>query len=173
MILDRLRTAVAKGISSDILTLEAVPAGEKPMLEVDYHIYPDGTLGPYTKTARRSLGKKTKTLLGLLRWYSTDWVIVVRSLGEKKEASFRLQSRPVSQLHYTSEEGDPTWAIYAVMLYSGFYDMSASLIRSFGLDPGPAPNTFTYNAVASNQTEEDDPVRPFKPRPKPFPFPDR
>jgi hypothetical protein len=165
VILNRLRAAVQGRISGDILTLEAVPAGELPMLEVGYHIYAGGRLGVYTGADQE--------VIGLMRWYETNWVITVRSLGEKKEVRFKLKSAPASKLTYDIQPGDPEWGAYAVILYSGFYDMSASLIRSFGLDPGPAPNSFTFDAVARNKADEPDKplgVPPWQPK---FPFPDK
>ena len=55
----------------------------------------------------------------------------------------------------------------AVTLYSAFYDMSARMIRNFALDPGKAPNSFTFNAVATNK-EDAPPVAPMFPQVPPF-----
>jgi len=169
VILTRLRDAVGKGISPDILTLEAVPKGEFPMLEVDYHIFAGGRLGFYHKDVGVN-GIPKDELIGLLRWYETDWVIVVRSLGEKKETSFRLTSAPAPQLTYDPRSDDPDWAIYAIVVYSSFYDMSARLIRSFGLDPGPTPTFITFSGTMTNKV--DEPVNRFPPFNPLLPQPD-
>ena len=84
----------------------------------------------------------------------------------KKRFVYNLRSEPGSNLTYDSEPSDPSLAIYAVILYSGFYDMSARLIRNFGLDPGPAPNAFSFAAVARNA-----PPEPEKPKLPQFGFP--
>ena len=54
----------------------------------------------------------------------------------------------------------PAWGVYAVILYSGFYDMSAKLIEGFGQDPGPPHNTFSLadaGGTANKETETDKP----------------
>ena len=55
---------------------------------------------------------------------------------------------------------DPSWAPYAILLYSNFYDMSARLIEGFALDPGPKPNTFSFAATASTKPAGERPKRP-------------
>jgi hypothetical protein len=150
VILGRLRDAVARGINADVLTLEPAAAGATPVMEVAYHIHAAGALGLYSDT-----DKKPK---GLLRWYAINWTITIRPPGEPKAFVYDLASEPGLNLTYDEEPGDPSWAVYAVVLYSGFYDMSARLIRNFGLDPGPAPNAFTFGAVARNRPDEPPPL---------------
>jgi hypothetical protein len=150
VILGRLRAAVQRGINADILTLEPVGKGQSPVMEVAYHIRADGSLGLYTGDAH--------TVKGLLRWYETQWRIVFHPPGTGAALVYELNSKPGKSLTYDAHDGDPDWAVYAVILYSGFYDMSARLIRGFGLDPGPPPNAFTFDAVARTKMEDD----PFK-----------
>jgi hypothetical protein len=173
VILERLRDAVGKGINADIMTLELllrdehtvmeVPA-QVPVIEVAYHIFAGGELGTYTA--------ENKRLVGLLRWYDIGWTITIRPPGTDQTFVFKLQSQPGEKITYDREQGDPSWAIYAVLLYSGFYDMSARMIRNFGLDPGPIPNAFSF--AAATRTARDEPNLPFTPNPflpKPDPFP--
>jgi len=148
VILERLGTAVQRGIHADILTMEAVPAGSNPVIEVAYHILADGDLGIYTDP--------NKKLVGLLRWYAINWTITIRPPGMDKSYVYRLRSLPGAKLTYDSDPSDPKWAIYAVLLYSGFYEMSARLIQNFGLDPGETPNAFSYAATARHAPKIDD-----------------
>ena len=161
VILDRLRAAIRKGINADIITLEPAAKGQAPMMEVGYHVFADGNLGTYTGM--------DKHLVGLLRWYSISWTITIRPPGaEQALFVYTIQSEPGAKLTYDSEPSDPSWAIYAVLLYSGFYDMSARLIRNFGLDPGVVPNAFSFAAATRNEPDKPDvPDDPFKNFPPP------
>jgi hypothetical protein len=62
----------------------------------------------------------------------------------------------LERLQYEPQVRDPDWAFYAVIFYSAFYDMGDRLIRTFGQDPGPPPESFTFGAVTSVETLTDD-----------------
>src|SRR5262249_35842751 len=95
--------------------------------------------------------------------------------GTDKVHVCRLGSLPAANLNYEAAPNDPDWAPYAIILYSGFYDMSARMIRNFALDPGKAPNAFTFNAVASNKADPPGlppaPAPPVRPGFPPIPVP--
>jgi hypothetical protein len=161
VILERLSAAVQKGVKDEILTLRAAEPGQVPVLEVAYHIAAQGNLYLYTVTESQAPGMPVaQNVKGLLRGYNVDWTITVRPPGADKTHVCKLGSVPASSLNYDSAPGDPDWAPYAIILYSGFYDLSARLIQNFALNPGPAPNAFSFNAVASNKP---DPAPPFNP----------
>jgi hypothetical protein len=158
VILERLRHAVSKGIDSNVLALEPVPPGEQPMIEVGYHVVAAGALGTYSG--------EDKKIAGLLRWYAIDWTITIRPPKTERAFEYKVRSLPGQKLTYDSDPGDPSWAVYAVILFSGFYDMSANVIRTFGLDPGEAPNAFSFAAVARSRPDDkkDEPDREKKDR---------
>jgi hypothetical protein len=149
VILDRLRAAIGKGIGSDVLALEPAPPGRPAAIEVVYHTYAPGRLYLYTASARdgsRYGGSSTaEEVKGLLRGYEVNWTITVRPPRGGAPFVCKLGSSPATNLNYDSRPGDPDWAPYAIILYSGFYDMSSRLIRNFGLDPGPTPSSFTFD----------------------------
>ena len=154
VILERLIAAVRQGVREDILTLRAAEPGQVPVLEVAYHISAQGNLYTYTMTDNTVAGAAPRNnVKGLLRGYSIDWTITVRPPGTDKVHVCQLGSVPASNLNYDAAPGDPDWAPYAIILYSGFYDMSARLIRNFALDPGKPPNAFTFGAVASTKAD--------------------
>lgn len=169
IILERLRAAVQQGLKQDILTLEPVSPGQKPVMEVAYHVTPPGGLYIYTETQTNefgfAFGNETVTVKGLLRGYNVGWTIKVNPPGGDQEYVCEIDSQPATSLNYDSHETDPEWAPYAILLYSAFYDMSDVMIRGFALDPGPAPNAFSFDAVASNQADVID----FGPQNNPFP----
>lgn len=156
VILRRLQAAITRGIRSDILTLEAAQPGEPAMLEVGYHIFAPGRLYLYTETITRTgyggsgLGS-TEKVKGLLRGYEVDWTITVRPPGTKPAFECKLGSSPATSLNYDSKSGDPDWSPYAVILYSGFYDMSSRLIRNFGLDPGPDRTRISFAQATGDE----------------------
>src|SRR5262249_39377026 len=90
-----------------------------------------------------------QTVKGLLRSYWINWEITVRAPNGASEV-FRLPSQPEKELTYDDRKGDPEWAPYAILLYSGFHDMSTRLIREFGLTPQPAPTRFTFAQATGN-----------------------
>lgn len=148
VIYERLTGAVQKAIKADVLTLRPVPPGEQPMIEVRYKIVPSGSLYLYTSTVPELL---IKTVKGLIRGYTLKWEIVVRPPGAPEPLRYTVASQPLSALNYDPESTDPEWAPYAILLYSAFYDLSDRMIRAFALDPGPAPNAFTFRATAATK----------------------
>lgn len=152
VILQRLGAAVQQGVRDDILTLRAAEPGQTPVIEVAYHISAQGNLYTYTMLDSPAPDAQRK-VKGLLRGYVIDWTITVRPPGAGKAHVCQLGSLPASNLNYEATPNDPDWAPYAIILYSGFYDMSARLIRNFALDPGKPPNAFTFDAVASTKAD--------------------
>jgi hypothetical protein len=144
MILRRLSESVRRVLGADLLSFRSARAGEAPMLEVRFHVRPSGILYTYTMTRENRSGGDTKTVEGLLRGYEIDWTLTLRPYGAAAARTVTLGSSPVAKLHYRSRPTDPEWAPYAVILYSCFYDFSDRLIRNFGVDPGPVPDTFTF-----------------------------
>ena len=157
VIQERLTDAVKRAIKAEILALKPVAKGQPPVITIRYHIKPSGMM--YTYTINQENG--VRDVVGLLRGYSVDWEIVVRPPGTTKEFVVKIASQPLSQLKYDSEPSDPEWAPYAIILYSAFYDLSDRMIRSFAIDPGPSPNSFSFAAAASVKTM-DKPNDPFK-----------
>jgi hypothetical protein len=145
VILERLSAAVKTVINQDVLTFRAADPGEKPMIEIAYHIQPSGRLYLYVESGPFGLKRFNRTVKGIIRGYEIKWSITVRPPSDSGgEFVWVLDSVGLSKLNYDSQSGDPEWAPYAVVLYSGFYDMAGRLIRNFGLEPGPAPDTFTF-----------------------------
>jgi hypothetical protein len=165
VILDRLRDALQKAIKQDILALAPVEAGQKPILEVGYHIFAPGRLYLYTSRGGPG-GDKVK---GLLRGYEINWIITFRPPGADRPFPCKLGSQPATNLNYDAQQGDPDWAPYAIILYSAFHDMSSRLIRGFALDPGPSPNAFSFAAVARHKA--DEPKKPDLPKWPGMPWP--
>jgi hypothetical protein len=147
VILDRLRSAVKKVLASDILSLEPAEAGTTPTIEVAYHAFTPGKLYLYTATSAFGL----ESVKGLIRGYEVDWTITIRPPGGEQTFECKLGSQPASQLKYKSESGDPDWAPNAILLYSDFFDMSSRLIRNFAIEPGPAPDSYTFAAATVNE----------------------
>jgi hypothetical protein len=170
LILERLRESMRKVLKTDILSLEAAPRGVKPTIEVAYRTYAPGMLYLYTTEQRAQpfapawqppgggfgmpggqrpggfgMGLPQKIVKGLLRGYHHDWTITIHPPGGGEPRVARLQSSPAQDLKYDTRPGDPEWGAYAVILYSGFHDMSNRLIASFGLQPPPAPTVFTFD----------------------------
>ncbi|MFO0878346.1 MAG: hypothetical protein U0840_13475 [Gemmataceae bacterium] len=152
VILDRLSDAVKTAIKQEVLSFKPAPRGQKPNIEVAYHVYPAGGLYLYVETGLFGMEKKTK---GLIRGYNIKWTITVRPPGNGGQFVWDLESEALANLTYDRQPGDPAWAPYAVVLYSGFYDMGSRLIENFGLNPGPAPNAFTFEAVARQRSEPE------------------
>jgi hypothetical protein len=147
VILDRLRAVLAQAIKHDIMVLQPVEAGQKAALEVGYHIFAPGRL--YLYTAGDGPGRER--VKGLLRGYEINWTITFLPPGAEEPFPCKLGSQPALSLNYSSHPSDPDWAPYAIILYSAFHDMSSRLIRGFALDPGPAPNSFSFDAVATHK----------------------
>lgn len=147
VILERLQDALSRGIKADVLTLEAAPAGEAAAIEVGYRVRPTG--GLYLYNFRDASG--AESVKGLIRGYDIGWDIAVRPPGAAEPFAWKLESQPLNQLNYARDPSDPDWAPYAIVLFSGFHDLSDRLIRQFGLDPGPAPDRFTFAAAASTE----------------------
>ncbi|VTR99635.1 hypothetical protein [Tuwongella immobilis] len=144
VIFERIRAAFQQAIQQDVLEFDLAEAGAIPTFQVAYRIFPSGRLYLYTDSDNNSIK-------GLLRGYDIAWTIRIRPDGDKREFTKKIQSEPLRELKYDANPSDPAWAPYAVILYSSFYDMSARLIRGFALNPGTAPNSFSFSAVASNQ----------------------
>jgi hypothetical protein len=151
VILARLKESVEKMLGADILTFEPVQGGAEPMLLVAYHTYPTGDLLLWTQTGGGAIPLfRKRTVRGLVRKYLFDWTITIRPPGKAEPTVFKLTSSPAESLHYRNQPQDPGWAPYAVVMYSAFYDLSGRMIREFGLQPPPAPNSFSFNdAVGS------------------------
>jgi hypothetical protein len=160
VILERLKDALHQALGADVLTLERAAPGEQPAIEVAYHIFAPGNLYLYTTSnnppgfampggmpggppGNRFNFGGPQTVKGLLRSYWIDWTITVRAPNGASEV-FRVPSQPAQKLTYDARPGDPEWAPYAILLYSGFYDMSTRLIREFGLSPQQPPTHFTF-----------------------------
>lgn len=167
VILERLSKAVNTVIKRDVLSFRMAEASEKPMIDIAYHIKPSGRLYLYVTEGR--IGEEI--VKGIIRGYEIKWNITIQPPGDGNgRFAWNLDSEGLGQLHYDHRGGDPEWAPYAVVFYSGFYDMAGRLIRNFGLDSGPAPDTFSYEAVASNTTDNPLP-RPGNPNRLPLPNP--
>jgi hypothetical protein len=172
VILTRLREAIRKGLKGDILTLQEAKSGEEPLIEVAYHVFAPGRLYLYTDRPAAPNpfggfrpGNQDVIVKGLLRGFDIDWTITIRPPGADKSYVCKLGSQPAQNLNYDGQPGDPDWAPYAIILYSGFYDMSARLISNFGLDPGTAPNSFSFTAVARTGPDPGPPPQPNWPIP--------
>ncbi len=125
VILGRLRDSVQKMLGADVITLAPVTAGEAPVMEVTYHAYADGSLYLYTTTSENQFGlQPMEEVKGLLRKYEVSWVITIRPPGTDQTYESKLGSVAGSQIHYDSRPEDPSWAPYAIILYSAFNDMS-------------------------------------------------
>lgn len=143
LIIDRLNAALQQVLNADLIQFVPAAPGEKPMFEVAYHTAPSGTLYRYTSTVKNKHSTST-TVEGLLRGYDVNWTITIRPPGAAKEFVCKLESQPENQLKLDGRSGDPDWAPYAVILYSGFYDMSNRLITNFGAKPPPVQTEFTF-----------------------------
>ncbi len=143
LIYDRLAAAVQTAIHPDILRLRQVVPGEQAMLEVRYRIAPSGVL-----YLHKEAGERVK---GVIRGYEIKWEIVVRPPGGVPPLSHSVEPQPLNMLKYKADTNDPEWAPYAVLLYSAFHDFSDQMIRSFALDPGPAPGTFAFSATSTRK----------------------
>jgi hypothetical protein len=142
LILERLQQSVQKVLGEDILTLERAADGEKPTMDVAYHVHPSGGLYIYT------MGNGvTETVKGLIRGYNIDWTITFRTPGTENVYECKFPSMPATNLNYDGRPGDPDWAPYAIVLYSGFDDMSRRLIKNFGLEPPPPPGSYSFAGV--------------------------
>jgi hypothetical protein len=158
LILDLLRRATNKVLKEDILSMTAAAPGQKAVLEVGYHIYPSGTLYTYWEPKRQGnipfapVGDD-KNYKGLLRGYAMDWTLTVRPPGTLEAAAHvcKLPSAPANQLKYDDAQGDPDWAPYAIILYSGFFDMSSRLIKGFALEPEPTPASYSFYQVTTGR----------------------
>jgi molybdopterin-guanine dinucleotide biosynthesis protein len=151
VIVRSLQEAMKSVLDADILTLVPAKEGQKPLIEVNYHTAPSGGFFLYHTTVRNSYGSTTDRVNGLLRGYSTDWLITLRPPGGAKEYACRLASAPKSRLVYKDNPNDPVWAPYSVILYSGFWRMSAELVSEFAMNPGPDRVEFSYAEVASSK----------------------
>jgi hypothetical protein len=148
VILNQLRESVKTVLDADILTLEPAPeppAGSveqtsTPMIEVAYHTSPSGGLYIYTS-------EDESEVHGLLRGYQIDWTITIRPPGVDKPYEYKVGSKPASNLTYKPEDGDPSWAPYAIILYSAFDDMSHQLIQDFAVDPPASPDSYNFSEV--------------------------
>lgn len=180
VIFGRVSDSVKKAIKSDILTLRQAKPGEQPVIEVRYRIAPSGSLYTYTTTESNQFGATSRKVNGLLRAYRISWTITVRPPGGKPPIVYEVKSSPLNRLNYDSRPTDPSWAPYAILLYSAFYDLSDRMIKAFALDPGAPPNSFSFDAAAGHKSDPipafknpRDPFAPnpaFKPSPrKPFP----
>ncbi len=155
VILDQLRESVKKVLDADIITLEPAPTahpggGEMPahpIMEVTYHAYADGSLYLYTTTVRDDVLGDQKKVNGLLRGYEIEWTITVRPPNTPKVYDYKVASKALTSLHYDSDEADPSWAPYAIILYSGFEDMSRKLIQDFGVEPPEARDRYRFAEV--------------------------
>ena len=113
-----------------------------------------------------------KTINGLLRGYDASWTIVVRPHGADKTHVIEFDSEPLTKLTYTETPNDPSWATYAVILYSAFYDMSSRMIANFALDPGRAPNSYSFaDATGTVDDSKVDKPDPFGLPKNPLDFP--
>jgi hypothetical protein len=151
VILRHLSQSVEKVIGSDVLQLKPAAAGDKPVMEVAYHILPSGTLYTYTSTETVTppfggLPRTTTTTKGLLRGYKVDWDITFHTSG-KPPYDCPFPSEPLNSLKYSSEASDPDWVPYLIILHSAFDDMSRRMIKNFGLDPPPARDSYSYADV--------------------------
>jgi hypothetical protein len=155
VILERLRQAVEKVLGPDILSLEAAPPGQAPLLEVGYHTFASGRLYTYTSTQKTydeyRLVRETTEVKGLLRGYDVSWTITVRTPGKERVYQCKLGSEPATNLHYDSEVYDPDWAPYAIILYSAFFDMSSRLIQNFAIKPEPPPASYRFREVTGRK----------------------
>jgi hypothetical protein len=166
VILDRLTSSVTTMLGKDWIAFRAADTGSKAHIEVAYHAFSRGQLYLYTQSLvgpglpvvpvpnGKGLdmpGPVQGTIKGLLRGYDLKWTITVRPAGVDQVFVIDLEAQPLIQLNYDARPGDPPWAPYAVILYSGFHDMSNRLIVSFGADAPPTPNQFTFAGVAGNK----------------------
>lgn len=172
VILDRLQTAVAKVLNTDLLAIRPAKAGERPVLEVGYQVRPTGGFHLYTATKRTDGRVTSEEIKGLLRSYKIDWTISIRPPGSDKLYDCKLASAPAKSLNYDKEEVDPVWAPYAILMFSAFYDMSNRLIQNFALEAPAAPTTFTFKAATGYRPTKDDPIQRTG-RTDPFDWPDR
>jgi hypothetical protein len=159
VIFSQFESSVRKAIKKEVLSLQRAKPGQKPTMELAYHVYSPGNLFLYTtvekKNGIRAFQNTPETSLnGLLRGYNIRWTITVRPAKADRAFVWDLQSEPLRDLNYQREFGDPDWAPYAVILYSAFFDMAGKLILNFGLTPETPPDTFTFDAVASHQTDK-------------------
>jgi hypothetical protein len=174
VILTQLREALAKVLKSDLLALVPAEAGEPARIEITYRVYAPGRLYRYVQSGPFGLGDWPKgrqdedpiilpgvdgqpgvklprprhwfgeTVKGLVRGYELEWEITFRPPGREGEQVWRLPSKPADQLKYDRERGDPDWAPYAIMLHSGFVDMSARLVKGFGLEAQEPPDRYSF-----------------------------
>lgn len=153
MILKRLNDAVVKILSGDIISLRRVGVTESADITVRYEIKPRGTLTRYVRTSDEVNGGQpfllmsmpaAKTTLGLLRDYEIDWRFEILPGGVGTPLTYQVTSNPGTNLLYRSTPQDPSWGVYAVMMYSAFHDFSNRLLSGAGLTPPPPPTTFTF-----------------------------
>src|SRR5262249_44862045 len=129
IILRRLRETVASILSSDIIAFE--PSPQTGDITIQYDIQPRGLLTRYVRlpdqgnpaSAFAWLPKTTNTL-GLLREYTIDWRLTIQPGAEGAVYTYRLNSNSGTNLVYRTSPGDPDWGVYAVLMYSAFYDFS-------------------------------------------------
>jgi molybdopterin-guanine dinucleotide biosynthesis protein len=150
VILARLLESFKQGLGADVLTLRRDPSGardgEKPIIEVAYHLHPAGTFYPYLSGA-----EEKPPAVALIRAYAIEWTITIRPPGSTKTRECKLVSHPASELKYEKESGDPAWAPYAIVLYSAFDDLSSRLVSNFALKPPKAPENYRFKAITTGE----------------------
>ncbi len=148
IILQRVRDALSRILSTDLIDLEPGRNADNCEIIIVYDIHPAGRLRLYTRQTQTiaystSFDSQIKTV-GLLRDYEISWQVRLRPQISGPVYEFSVTSSPGQSLRMTSSANDPAWAPYAVTLYSTFYDFSDELIESAGLAAPPAPTQFRF-----------------------------
>ena len=60
---------------------------------------------------------------------------------------YKVTSQGLSKLTYDEATDDPNWAVYVVILYSAFDEMSRQLIQDFAVEPPPERDHYGFSEV--------------------------
>jgi len=149
VILMHFQRAFRQVLNADMITFASARPGHPPVIVVDYHTKPQGSLFVLSRTLTRrnqqtGQSTKTRTVRGLLRGYQIDWKLSITPPGEDQAHVYKLTSRPGLSIGIRTQTSDPPWAPYPILLYSAFHGFSSKLIQGFGLKPPVIPDSFSF-----------------------------
>jgi len=135
----------AQVFESDLLTLKPLEKGAsragRIVMEVSSHIYRMPTFYVYTKTGN----DRIKRVAGLLFAINVEWGFRLHGRsGKVLYAPQAVRSAPAEQLRMSRSPGDPSWAIYSVLMDSAYYNYARTITGKFGLVPPPVKAVFRY-----------------------------
>ncbi len=160
ILLKRMQQTLALGLNDDLLELKKLEKDEKPIgnyFQVNYRIYCFGDMYLY----RESVGyfQNKNIIRGLLRKYVVDWEFNIFLRSHSEPYILKVEEQSTKNTNIISEPSAPSWAPYAILMYSNFYDFPGRIMEKFGLVALEQSRNWSFSDIKDCVNNFDEEVK--------------